>query len=83
MEELEKVKILRLVKGDDRGNVVRPEGGITAVDDALEVCCRDLRVRDVQGEDLVSQLLEGVVPPFGLPIGGKRGNFFRNEKTAV
>lgn len=37
VEELEQVEVLRLVQGDDWGNVLCAEGGITTVDDVLEV----------------------------------------------
>ena len=27
--------------------------------------------------------MEGEVPPFGLPVGWERGNFFRDEEATV
>jgi hypothetical protein len=62
------MQVLGLVKSDDGGDIFGAEGGITAVDDVFEVGRWDFGVGDVQAEDLKSELLEGEVAPFGLPV---------------
>jgi len=43
----------------------------------------DFGRRDVEGEDLICEVFEGVVSPFGLPVAGKRGNLFGDEEATV
>lgn len=83
VEQLEQVNLLRLVKGDDGGDVLGAEGGITAVDDVLEVCGWDLGVGNVEREDLKSEVLERELLPLGLPVGRQGRNLFWNEQATV
>lgn len=71
------------VERDGRGDVFCAEGRVTLVDDVLQVGRGDLGGGDVEGEDLVCEVLEGQVLPFGCPIGGQLRDLFRNEETAV
>lgn len=77
------MQVFALVKRDQRRDVFRPEGRITPLDDILQILRRDLLLRDIQGEDLVRQLLEGVVLPFRLPVGWERRHLFRDEEATI
>ena len=83
MEQLQQVEVLFLVEGCDGDNVVGTEGSIALSDNLLQIGFGDLIARDVEGEDLECEILEGKVPPFGLPVGWERGDFFGDEEATV
>ena len=83
VEEFKQVNVLLLVECDGRCDILRAECGVTAVDDVLEVCRRDLGRGDVEGEDLESEVCEGEVLPLGRPVIGQRGDFLGDEEAAV
>ena len=62
------------VEGDEGRDVGVPEGGVTAVDEALEVCGRDFGGRDVEGEDSEGKVGEGEGFP-SEPVVRERGDF--------
>jgi len=62
------MEVLLLVEGFDRNNVVGTECSVALSDNLLQVGFRDLIARDVEGENLKCEILEGQVPPFGLPV---------------
>ena len=59
-----------------------PEGGVTAVDEASEVCGRDFGGRDVEGEDSEGKVGEGEGFP-SEPVVRERGDFGGDEEAAV
>lgn len=83
MEELQQMYVLFLVQCHGRGDVFGAEGGIAAVDDVFEVCGRDLGRRDVEGEDLVCEVLEGEVVPLGSPVAGEHRDLLWDEQATV
>lgn len=83
VEELQQVQILLRVQGDYRRDIRRAEGGIAAVDDVPEVVGGNLFRRNVQREDLIRQLLKGIVAPLGEEVGGQSGDFLGDEESAV
>ena len=83
VEQLEQVDVPLLVECDSGCDVLGAECGVTAVDDVLEVCGGDFGGRDVAGEDLVCELLEGQVLPLGRPVLGKRGDLLGDEQAAI
>lgn len=83
MEQLEKVEVLLLVEGCDRDNVVRAERGIALLDDLLQIGFGDLVARNVEGEDLKGEILEGQVSPSCLPVGGQRRDLFGDKEAAI
>lgn len=61
MEELEEVNAALEV--DQWGDIFRSEGGVTPVDDVPEVLGGNFGGRDVKGEDVIGELVEGEVFP--------------------
>lgn len=83
MEQLQQMQVLLLVQRHQRTDILRAEGAIALLNDLPQILLRDLFARDVQTEDLKGQVLEGVVAPFRLPVGGEGGDFFGDEEAAV
>ena len=68
MKQLQEVQVFGLIEGDEWRHIGSAESGIAAVDNSSEILRRYLRLRDIEGEDLISQFLERVVSPFALPV---------------
>lgn len=83
MEQFQKMHLLFMVKRNQGRNIGGAERGVGFVNNLLQVCSRNLLLRYVQGEDLIGELLKGVVPPFAQEVGGKFGNLLGNEKSAI
>ena len=83
VEQLEQVDVLLLVECDGRCAVFGAECGVTAAYDVLEIGGGNLRGRDVAGEDLVCEVLEGQVLPLGRPVLRESGDLLGDEETAI
>lgn len=83
VEKLKEVEVLLLVEGCDRDNVVGAESAVALLDDLFQVGFRDLVSRNVKGEDFEGEVLEGQIPPSGLPVGRQGRNLFGDEQAAV
>jgi hypothetical protein len=68
VEQLQQMEVLFLVEGCDRDNVLGTECSIALSDDLLQIGFGNLVARDVEGEDLECEILEGEIPPFRLPV---------------
>lgn len=79
VEQLEQV--VAVLEVDERGGVGVAEGRVAAADNVLEVGRRDLVGGDVEGENLVGEVVEAEVLP-GLPVLG-RGDGLGDEETAI
>lgn len=83
VEQLQQMQLLLRVECLQRRDIGGAEGGITPLDDVLQVCRGNLSGRYVEREDLEGQLLERLVLPLGQEVGWQLGDLLGNEEAAV
>lgn len=83
MKQFQQMQLLTLVERHNGRDIPSAECGITAGDYVLQVLSRNLLFGDIEGEDVVGEILEGEVFPSCLPVGGESGDLLRDEEAAV
>jgi hypothetical protein len=83
VKQLQQMQVLLFVQCHQRCDIVGAECCVAAVDDVFQVVGRNLFWRDVQGEDLIGQLLKRIVAPFAQEVGREGWDVFGDEEATI